>query len=348
MSARKTAVVICPGRGTYNAGEIGYLARHFPDPALLDRFDRLRADAGQESLGALDGADRFSHGRHGRGDNASALIFAASFGDFLSIDRDGIDIVAVTGNSMGWYSALACAGAVSPEAGFTIANTMGNLMQAALIGGQLVYPWIDEDWVPRLARKAALLALVADIAARRDHVLALSIDLGGLLVLAGNEAGLRAFEAAVDPVQGRFPMRLANHAAFHTALQVPVAERAGVALPANMLGQPRLPLIDGRGAIWWPHATDPDRLHAYTLNHQVTQPYGFTDAIRTAAHEFAPDLFIVTGPGTTLGGSVAQSLILANWRGMGSRADFQRLQGERAILIAMGMAEQRDLAIGMG
>lgn len=345
---RKTAVIICPGRGTYNATELGYLGRHFPDPALLSRFDVLRTAAGQEPLTALDGADRFTLARHTRGDNASALIYAAAFGDFLSLDRDAIDVVAVTGNSMGWYSALACAGAVTAENGFTIANTMGSLMQAALIGGQLVYPWVDEDWVPRPTRKAALMALVADIAARRDHVLALSIDLGGLLVIAGNEAGLKAFEASVDPVQGRFPMRLGNHAAFHTALQAPVAAEGRAALPPTLLTQPHLPLIDGRGAIWWPGAVDPVALHSYTLGHQVTETYDFTAAIRTAAHEFAPDLFIVTGPGTTLGGAVAQSLILAQWRGMGAKTDFQKLQAESPLLVAMGLADQRALATKEG
>mgnify|MGYP001766511583 CR=1 FL=1 len=343
MTARKTAVVVCPGRGTYNATELGYLGRHFPDAGLLARFDAIRRAEGQDSLAALDGADRFALSRHSRGDNASALIFAATYGDFLSIDRDRIDIVAVTGNSMGWYSALACAGAATPEAGFAIANTMGALMQAALIGGQVVYPWVDEDWVPRPARKAALLDLVARIAARPQHALALSIDLGGLLVLAGNEAGLRAFEAAVEPAQGRFPMRLSNHAAFHTALQEPVAAQGRARLAPALLGQPRLPLIDGRGAIWWPDATDTAGLYDYTLGRQVTRSYDFSAAIRTAAREFAPDLFIVTGPGTTLGGAVAQSLILAGWQGMGGKADFQRLQAERPMLLAMGMPEQRAL-----
>ncbi len=345
---RKTAVVICPGRGTYNASELGYLQRHFPDPRLLSRFDAIRSAAGQETLAALDGADRFLASRHTRGDNASALIYAATYGDFLSLDRQGIEVVAVTGNSMGWYSALACAGAATPEDGFTIANTMGRLMQTALIGGQLVYPWVDEDWVPRPTRRAALLALVEDIATRKDHVLALSIDLGGLLVLAGNEAGLKAFEASVDPVQTRFPMRLGNHAAFHTALQAPVAAQGRAALPASLLTQPQLPLVDGRGAIWWPDAVEPEKLHAYTLGHQVTEPYDFTAAIRTAAHEFAPDLFIVTGPGTTLGGAVAQSLILAQWRGMGSKTDFQTLQADSPLLVAMGLPDQRALATHEG
>ena len=343
----RTAVVVCPGRGVYTKTELGYLARHHADKAaLFDGFDAERARCGQDALAILDGAASYSVARHTRGDNASALIFAASLADFQSIDRSRIEIVAVTGNSMGWYSALACGGALSPEAGFQVANSMGALMQQSLIGGQLIYPFVGEDWIPDLARKAELLAQVAEIGARPGHVLALSIDLGGMLVLAGDEAGLAAFEACVPPVQGRFPMRLANHAGFHSRLQAPVAEQGRAALPPSLFGQPRLPLIDGRGAVWQPGAIDVQTLWDYTLGHQVTETYDFTKAIRNAAREFAPDVFIVTGPGATLGGASAQSLILADWRGLGSKADFQARQQAAPVLISMGMDEQRAMAVG--
>ena len=335
------AVVICPGRGTYTKTELGVLSRHFHDRALLARFDARRAALGLESLTALDGAASYSVARHTRGDNASALIYAATLADFRALR--GVEVVAVTGNSMGWYSALACGGALDPEGGFEVVNTMGTLMQEALIGGQIIHPFVEEDWRPNPARKAALLALVAEIAARPGHVLGLSIDLGGMLVLAGNAAGLAAFEAAVPPEQGRFPMRLANHAAFHTPMQEPVAERGRKALPEALFGQPRLPLIDGRGAIWWPGATDPESLRAYTLGHQVVEPYDFTHAVAVAAREFAPDLFVVLGPGTTLGGAVAQSLIVAGWENMGSKQDFRRVQDRSGLLVSMGMAEQRAI-----
>lgn len=337
----KTAVVICPGRGTYNKPELGYLARHFPDAALLAQFDAQRAAAGQETLSELDGAERFSGLKHTRGDNASGLIYAATLGDFLSIDPDQVEVVAVTGNSMGWYSALACAGAVSPEDGFKVANTMGTLMQESLIGGQLVYPFLGDDWRPDPGRRDALLAMAADIDAREGHTLRLSIALGGMLVLAGDASGLAAFEAEAEPLQGRFPMRLGNHAAFHTRLQEPVAARGRERLPPGMFGQPSLPMIDGRGAVWWPHASDTDALWDYTLGAQVTRTYDFTRAVEVAAREFAPDLFIVTGPGTTLGGAVAQSLILADWRGMGSKDDFRDRQEKTGLLVAMGMPDQR-------
>jgi [acyl-carrier-protein] S-malonyltransferase len=340
----KTAVLICPGRGTYTKTELGSLAR-FPDPALLARFDAERARLGQETLSALDGAQSYSVARHSRGDNASALIYACTLGDALALD--GVEVVAVTGNSMGWYSALACAGALSPMDGFTVVNTMGTLMQEALIGGQLVYPVMGEDWADDPARREDLLALVEEIGARAGHDLALSIDLGGMLVIAGNEAALKAFEAVVPPLQDRFPMRLGNHAAFHTALQTPVAAKGRAALPADLFTQPTTPLIDGRGHVWWPEAATSGALRDYTLGHQVVEPYDFTAAIRTAARELAPDCFIVPGPGTTLGGAVAQSLIRANWRGLASKADFQRMQAQDPFLISMALPHQRALVTGV-
>ena len=336
----KTAVLICPGRGSYTKAELGSLAR-FPDRELLARFDAQRRAEGQDTLSDLDSTAIYSVARHTRGDNASALIYACSLGDAMALR--GVKLVAVTGNSMGWYSALACAGALAPEAGFEVANTMGRLMQEHLIGGQLIYPFMGPDWTAAPARKAELLALTYNINARPNHVLALSIDLGGLLVLAGNEAGLAAFEAAVPPVEGRFPMRLGNHAAFHTALQAPIAALGRAALPETLFDRPQLPLIDGRGHVWWPGAATRASLHAYTLGHQVTETYDFTAAIRSAAREFAPDLFIIAGPGSTMGGAVAQSLILGNWKGLASKADFQARQAASPIVISMGLPEQRAL-----
>ena len=337
----RKAVLICPGRGTYNAPELGYLARHHAARAdLIARFNAIRAETGKDTITALDTAEKFSVSKYSRGDVASPLICACSLADAAALAPD-IEIVAVTGNSMGWYLALAAGGALTPENGFRVVDTMGGLMQEHLIGGQLVYPWMGEDWQADRARKAELLTLAGDINAKPGHTLHLSIDLGGMLVLAGDEAGLKAFEAAVPPIGGRFPMRLANHAAFHTAMQEPVAEMGRTALPASLLSQPQKPLIDGRGSIWWPGATDTGALWRYTFDTQVCETYDFTAAIRTAAREFAPDLFIVTGPGGTLGGAVAQSLVLAQWQGMTDKAGFETVQARKNLLVSMGRDDQR-------
>lgn len=108
---KETALVVCPGRGTYNATELGYLARHHHGGGeLVARLDAMRFERGQPTISELENAAKFSRKLHMTGDNASLLIFACAMADFAAIDRERFDIVAITGNSMGWYLALAAAG----------------------------------------------------------------------------------------------------------------------------------------------------------------------------------------------------------------------------------------------
>lgn len=339
--ARKTAMVIAPGRGTYNKAELGYYARlHSDKIAQIEAYDAVRASKGQELLAALDGAPRYSLSKFSRGDNASGLIYACAYADFQSINRDEFEIIAVTGNSMGWYIALACSGVLDAMGGFEVVNTMGTFMHQASIGGQILYPFVNESWQEIPGRRAQLMALVDEI-----DGLYVSIHLGGMLVFAGTDEALRLLEDRLEPTQGRFPMRLANHGAFHSPLQNPVSEKGKDALPVSLFSQPDIPLIDGRGHVWWPQACDLQALHDYTLGEQVTTPYDFTRAVQNGIREFAPDAIIVLGPGTTLGGAVAQSMIGVAWDDLYSKNDFIARQKNDPYLLAMGLEVQRALTV---
>jgi len=337
--SRKTALVICPGRGTYNRDELGYLAKHHADKqAMLAEFDALRQAQGQQTLSELDGAASYSAAHLTRGDNASALIYGCAYADFLSIDRNAFEIVAVTGNSMGWYIALACAGALDANGGFKVTNTMGTLMQDALIGGQTLYPYVDENWQEVPGKRAELLAL-----AERIPGLYISIHLGGMIVFAGDDTALKSCEHALESVQDRFPMRLLNHAGFHTPLQRPVSVKGKGQLPIEIFRHMQLPLIDGRGHLWLPGASNLAQLRDYTLGHQVVEVFDFSTALRNSLREFAPDAIIVLGPGQTLGGAVAQGLIANNWQGMRSKQDFIDQQANDPFVLSMGMDKQRKI-----
>ncbi|MGK0398462.1 MAG: [acyl-carrier-protein] S-malonyltransferase [Gammaproteobacteria bacterium] len=338
---RQSALVICPGRGTYNRQELGYLAKnHQGQQPMLSEFDARRDALGQPSLTELDSAATYSTSRLTRGDNASSLIYACAYADFLSINRNKFDIVGVAGNSMGWYIALACAGALRANHGFEVVNTMGTLMQDALIGGQLLYPYVDENWIEIPHKRDELIALTHRIAD-----LYLSIQLGGMIVFAGTESALKTCEQALEPIQDRFPMRLHNHAAFHSPLQQSISVIAKEQLKPHLFQQPTLPLIDGRGHVWQPQASNQADLWDYTLEHQVVTPFDFQASVRSSLHEFAPDNIIVLGPGQTLGGAIAQCLIAENWQGIRSKQDFIDRQTEQPFLLSMGIDEQRTLVI---
>ena len=105
---RESVVVVAPGRGTYGAGELGYLASHHgKNHALVKAVDEYRQSVSEIPVSELDTAERFRPAVHTLGANASALIYAAALADFGAIDQSRYEIVAVTGNSMGWYLALA-------------------------------------------------------------------------------------------------------------------------------------------------------------------------------------------------------------------------------------------------
>ena len=342
---KQTALVICPGRGTYNKDELGYLQRHHREQgSIIQEIDEYRRHEGQVTISELDAAQKYSLGIHGRGDHASPLIYACAYSDFLAIDRNRFDIVAVTGNSMGWYIALACAGALTPADGMRVINTMGRLMHESLLGGQLVYPLLDDDWQPIKNRKEDLAQLIREINARDHAQLYVSIALGGLLVFGGNEVALKLLEEQLTPHQ-RFPMRLHNHGAFHTPLQQPVAQRARTQFTREMFRAPKIPLVDGRGQIWTPWSSDPGALWDYTFDTQICQAYNFTKAVQIAVKTFAPDCLILTGPGNTLGGAIAQSLVEISWQDLDSKLAFSTRQKASPYLLSMGLAEQRSSVI---
>jgi [acyl-carrier-protein] S-malonyltransferase len=113
---------------------------------MIAKLDALRNAHGQITISELDGAEKYSPALHLPGDNASLLIYACALADFASIDRERFEIVAVTGNSMGWYLALACAGILEFEGGARLVNSMGRLMHEKGQGGQIVWSLADADW----------------------------------------------------------------------------------------------------------------------------------------------------------------------------------------------------------
>lgn len=340
---KKRALVVCPGRGTYNASELSYLRQHQANSQVVTAVDAVRAAAGQVAVSTLDSAEKYSPSVHMTGDNASAIIYACALSDFAAIDRDQYDIVAVTGNSMGWYLALACAGILDLEAGARLVNNMGRLMHDKGAGGQIVWPIVDADWNIDSGKVQFIRTLMHEAQAMSDINVYISIRLGGMVVFAADDAGLK-FLADRLPKDDRFPMRLMHHAAFHSPLLAHIVDEARHINSVQDFGSGMIPAIDGHGRIWSPQAFDRHAIYDYTLGAQLTDTYDFTRAVQVAAAEFAPDTIIVLGPGTTLGAPVIQSLIASGWRGLSGKADFQSRQSENPIIVSMGMAEQRGWA----
>jgi acyl transferase domain-containing protein len=329
----KRVALVCPGRGSYTRELLGSL-RPSPSVAAADRF---RASLGRPTPTEMDAASAYTSRLHVAGENASILTMAGSLADADVVS--GVEIACVIGNSMGWYTALAVAGALPLDDAFTLVETMGQYQAGNVIGGQALYPLVDADWHP-------LPSPELDEALREIPDLHWSIRLGGQAVLGGTQAAIDTLLKRLPPRkigERDAPFQLPLHSAFHTPLMAETSRRAFADLPGLGWRAPRVPLVDGRGHVFRPRAGDPAALRDYTLGAQVVEPYDFTTSVRVAMREYAPDALVLLGPGGNLGGATAQALIAEGWRGLRGRADFNRIQAENPIVIAMARPEQRAI-----
>jgi len=325
-------VALCPGRGSYTEATLRSLPATEP---LVARAEAVRAEFGLEALHALDGAARFEPARHLAPANVSPLIYVKTMLDLERAARS-YELVAVGGNSMGWYTALAAAGALSFEDGLRLVQRMSLLQEelasAATSGGQVIYPVVDDEWRVDSVRSTSVEAAVASSSGQAFP----SIRLGGYRVLAGSNAGIAHLLKTLPQVRiGKvtYPFRLAQHGPYHTHLAEPVSQAARVALAGLQFSAPRTTLIDGRGRRHTPWSTDVAALAEYTIGAQVTAPYDFTATVRVALRELAPDRLVLPGPGNTLGGVVGQVLCEERWQGLRAKADFVAAQGSPHPLV---------------
>ncbi len=343
---KKRIVVICPGRGSYTAESLGYLRHHRSTlQNFIDDIDSRRRNINEPTISELDSKEKFSPALHTRGEHASPLIYACSYADFMSIDRQKYEIVAVCGNSMGWYLTLAFSGALDYAGAFQVIQTMGSMMKTEIIGGQLIYPVVNDDWV----REEEKVLVVRDALKKVEREglgrAFVSIELGGYLVIGGEKRALDSLQKIL-PKSGDYPFQLINHAAFHTPLLHETSAAAFLQIDAAIFRKPNVPIIDGRGVVWMPKSTDTRKLYEYTLGHQVYAPYRFTTSIEVALKEFMPDHLVLLGPGSSLGGAIGQSLIQFNWKNLASKNDFTSMQKSNdPFLLSMGIEAQKSLLI---
>jgi [acyl-carrier-protein] S-malonyltransferase len=337
---RLRALVVCPGRGSYGRAQLGSLRAEDPLVAALDRF---RTRLGRPAISVLDRAPEYAPHLHVAGEHASLLTFACTAVDLAAIARDRIDVVGITGNSMGFYTALYAAGALDLDGAARLVETLGHYQAGNVIGGQLLYPLTDDSWCRSDANAAAVNAALDH---RGVHV---SIRLGGTIVLGVDAEGMAHARRVLPPIERgglRYPMQLPLHSAFHTPLMAATGERARTDLADLAIRSPEVTLIGGDGVVHRPWAS-PQALWDYTLGRQIVEPFDFERAIATALAELGPDVIVLPGPGDSLGAAVAQILIARRWRGLGDRAGFLAVQAsERPIVLAMQRPEQRARLTG--
>jgi hypothetical protein len=141
----KRIAILCPGRGSYSERTLRSLPDGHP---WVERADALRRERDLPALSALDRSAKLDNKVHLAPENVSPLIYLVSMID-AAVRMQEDECVAVAGNSLGWYTALAAGGALDFDDGFRLVQEMSILQkeqQAAHGGGQILHPVVDEHW----------------------------------------------------------------------------------------------------------------------------------------------------------------------------------------------------------
>lgn len=329
------AAVAFPGRGSYGPGSLRSLPRTHP---WVRRADELRTGTERPALSAIDGSERFDPAVHLRPSNAWPLIFLRGLLDAERI-ADDHEVVVVLASSTGWYTALAASGVLGFDDAFRLVQEMASAAEAPLPaaerGAELIYPLTDEAWQPIPERRDALRsALESD-----DGGASPSVELGAFAVVGGTASAIDAVNSrlpAVEQSDRSFPLRLPGGDAWHTPLRAADAAAAAERLGALGWDRPNVTLVDGRGSRFTPWSTDPTELAEWTLREGPARPYDYAAGLRVALREYAPDVVLLPGPGSSLGAATAQLIVAEGYRGLRTRAEFEAVQaGPSPVLLSM-------------
>jgi [acyl-carrier-protein] S-malonyltransferase len=200
----------------------------------------------------------------------------------------------VAGHSLGEYSALVAAGALSLADAVRVVNLRGKFMQEAVPAGVGAMAAI-------LGLEAAVIdATCTEVRAETGAVVSpANLNGGGQVVIAGAKA---AVDRAVELLKQRGAKRavpLAVSAPFHCALMQPAADRLAGELARISFRAPSVPVVTNVEAA--PNQ-DPERLRSLLVQ-QVTAPVRWEESIQQLA-ALGVNQAVEVGAGAVLAGLV--------------------------------------------
>lgn len=232
-----------------------------------------------------------------RTEHAQAALFGVSYAlweQFRSV-FDGL-VAAAAGHSLGEYTALCAAGAISFVDALRVVARRGEAMaRAADLEPSGMAALIGAD-----AGRAAEIAGERQAAGGRLEVA--NINAPGQVVVAGSEDDIDwVVENARDlGVRRAIPLKVAG--AFHSGLMEPAAGEVGEALADVAFAEPLFPVWSNTTA--QPHETD--RM-ADTLRSQVVSTVHFEESLRGMAAT-GVDTFVHVGPGEVTAGMAKRTV----------------------------------------
>jgi [acyl-carrier-protein] S-malonyltransferase len=298
---------VFPGQGAQAIGMGRALAEAYPaarevfdevDEALGEKLSALIWEGDQDTLTLTL--------------NAQPALMATSIAALRALEAEGAGIETasfVAGHSLGEYSALAAAGALSLADTARLLRTRGRAMQEAVpVGVGAMAALLGLDF--------ATAAEVAAEAAQGEVCQAANDNDPAQVVVSGHRG---AVERALEIAKGRGARRavlLPVSAPFHCALMRPAAEVMEGALAKVDIHAPRVPVVSNVRA---EGVADPEEIRALLIA-QITGSVRWRDSIGWMAGQGVTEFWEI-GAGKALSGMVRRIAKEAETRAVGTPED---------------------------
>ncbi len=281
---------VFPGQGAQAIGMGKALADAYPAARAV--FDEVDDALGEDLSGMIwegDIAD-LTLTR-----NAQPALMATSLAVMRALDAEGVSNTAasfVAGHSLGEYSALAAAGALSVADTAKLLRTRGTAMQEAVpvgVGAMAALLGLDFETARAVAEEAAE-GEVCEAANDNDPA---------QVVVSGHKAAVeRAVEIAKEK-GARRAVLLPVSAPFHCSLMAPAADVMSQALEDVQIVAPQVPLVANVSA---EAVTDPAEIRTLLIK-QVTGSVRWRESVAYMAAKGVTEIYEI-GAGKALSGMV--------------------------------------------
>ncbi len=226
-------------------------------------------------------------------ENTQPCIFTVSVAAWKVLEREtGIAPLCAAGHSLGEYSALVAAGALTLSDGVRVLRSRGRYMQEAVPvgrGAMAAVMGIPADKVEEACRAGAAKGVVEPA----------NFNGGDQIVISGDADAVAAACDAAKAAGAKRAMLLPVSAPFHCSLMRPAADRLAPELRAAARGAFRFPVV--ANVTGGPYPSDAPV--ADLLIRQVVSPVRWEACVR-AMIGMGVSAFLEVGPGKVLSGLV--------------------------------------------
>jgi [acyl-carrier-protein] S-malonyltransferase len=279
--------LVFPGQGSQKAGMGEALAAAFPESrAVFQEADRALGFA-LSSL-CFKGPDEELQ----LTSNTQPAILATSIAAYRAFAARGVRPQWVAGHSLGEYSALVAAGALTLADAVAVVRRRGQYMQEAVPvgeGAMAAILMLDLPSIEQACREAACGQVVAPA----------NMNGPGQVVIAGHKAAVERAMEKCKAAGAKRAVALPVSAPFHCSLMKPAQERLEPELRRIEFRDPAVPLMNNVDAAVVRSGAECRE----GLIRQVSSPVRWQQIVERLVSE-GVDTFVEVGPGEVLGGLV--------------------------------------------